>query len=303
VLAHGVDVGTVGLWTYALDRQPWARAAEVAAEIEAQGWGCLWLPEATNRGPFVHAALLLGATSTLRVATGVAAIQARDPLAMACEQRTLAEAFPGRFLLGLGVSHAWLVQDLRHSTWRKPLGAMREHLDALDAAPYSAYTPPGWADGTRLPRVLAALGPKMLALAAERADGAHPYLTRPEHTAQARAILGPGKLLAPEQKVVLTTDPAAGRAIGRRELGNYLGQPNYANNFLRQGFTDDDLTDGGSDRLVDAIVVHGDVEAIARRVREHHEAGADHVALQVLTPEVGGLALDQWRELAPAVLG
>jgi probable F420-dependent oxidoreductase len=303
VLAQGVDVGTVGLWTYALDRQPSARAREVAAELEAQGWGCIWLPEAMNRSPFVHAALLLGATSTLRVATGVAAIQARDPLAMACEQRTLAEAFPGRFLLGLGVSHAWLVQELRHGTWRSPLAAMREHLDALDAAPWSAYSPPEWADGSRLPRVIAALGPKMLALAAERADGAHPYLTRPDHTAGAREILGPGRLLAPEQKVVLTTDPAEGRAVGRRELANYLRQPNYARSLLRQGFAEDDLADGGSDRLVDAIVVHGDIEVIGRRVREHHEAGADHVALQVLTTEVGGLPLAQWRELAPAVLG
>jgi probable F420-dependent oxidoreductase len=302
VLAHGVDVGTVGLWTYALDRQPWARAAEVVAEIEEQGWGCLWIPEATNRGPFVHAALLLGATRTLRVATGVAAIQARDALAMACEQHTLSEAFPGRFLLGLGVSHAWLVQELRHSTWRPPLAAMREYLDALDAAPSSAYTPPAWVDGPRLPRVLAALGPKMLALAAERADGAHPYLTVPEHTASARAVLGPDRLLAPEVKVVLTSDTAVGRAVGRRELGNYLGQPNYARNLLRQGFTEDDLADGGSDRLVDAIVVHGDVDVVARRVGEHHAAGADHVALQVLTPEVGEVPMAQWRELAPALV-
>ena len=203
-------LGRFGLWTFALDRQPWSRAAEAAAEIEEMGWAAIWVPEATNRNAFVNATLLLGATRKCAIATGVAPIHNRDAVATANGQRTLDEAFPGRFLLGLGVSHQWLVEGVRGGTYTKPLATMRAYLDAMDAAPFTAHPPsvPGR-------RVLAALGPKMLALAAERADGAHPYLTQPAHTEQARAILGPDKILAPDQKVILTTDGSEARRIAR----------------------------------------------------------------------------------------
>lgn len=255
-------LGRFGLWTFALDRQPWSRARDAAAEIEAMGWSAIWVPEATNRNAFVNATLLLGATTRCVIATGIAPIHNRDAVASANGQRALDEAFPGRFVLGLGVSHKWLVEDVRGGTYTPPLTAMRQYLDAMDAAPYSAHPPsvPGR-------RVLAAMGPKLLALAAERADGAHPYLTTPDHTAFARSVLGPDAILAPDQKVVLERDASDARRIARMHLDGYLGQPNYRRSLLRQGFTEDDLDGGGSDRLVDAIVAWGDADTIASRVQ------------------------------------
>jgi probable F420-dependent oxidoreductase len=286
----------VGLWTFALDRQPWSRAKDAAAEIDEMGWSAIWVPEATNRNALVNATLLLGATTRCAIATGVAPIHNRDAIASANGQRALDEAFPGRFVLGLGVSHKWLVEDVRGGRYTKPLAAMRAYLDAMDAAPYSAFAPsvPGR-------RVLAALGPKMLALAGERADGAHPYLTTATHTAEARGVLGPGKILAPDQKVVLERDPHEARRIARLHLAGYLGQPNYRNSLQRQGFTSEDLDDGGSDRLVDGIVAWGDVDAIVARVREHQDAGASHVAVQVLPREMGDLPMEEYRLLADAL--
>jgi probable F420-dependent oxidoreductase len=174
---------------------------------------------------------------------------------------------------------------------------MRAYLDGMDQAQYRAVPPPG-----KPTRMLAALGPKMLQLAAERTDGAHPYNTNPEHTAQARAILGPQPCLCPEQAVLLETDAAKAREISRAFLGIYLGLPNYTNNFLRLGFTEADFRNGGSDRLIDAIVAWGDVSAIRNRVHAHHAAGADHVCIQVLTADPKALPLPEWRELAPALL-
>jgi probable F420-dependent oxidoreductase len=286
-------LGPYGLWTFALDRQPWARAAEAAAEIEAMGWRAIWVPEATNRNAFVNATLLLGATHRIAIATGIAPIHNRDAMASANGQRTLDEAFPGRFVLGLGVSHQWLVEDVRGGRYTKPLTAMRTYLEQMDAAPFSAFAPsvPGR-------RVIAALGPKMLALAADRADGAHPYLTMPAHTARARAILGPDKLLAPDQKVVLETDPAEARRIGRMHLSGYLSQPNYRNSFVRQGFEIADLDHGGSDRLIDSIVAWGTLDTVTSRIRAHHDAGADHVAVQLLPRDMGDLPLGEYRRLA-----
>ncbi len=187
-----------------------------------------------------------------------------------------------------------MVEGLRGQSYSRPLTAMREYLDGMDASIYVAPEPP---EPPR--RVLAALGPKMLALAAERADGAHPYNVPPEHTAQAREILGADKLLAPEQAVVLETDPAEARRIGREHFAIYVDLPNYMNNLRRFGITDDDLVDGGSDRLVDTVVAWGDVEAIRARVQAHHDAGADHVAVQVLKPSRADVPMDEWRELAP----
>jgi probable F420-dependent oxidoreductase len=293
-----VDPGRVGIWTFQLDLQPAARARELAAELEALGYGALWLPEVAGRDPLVAAALLLDATERLVVATGIANIYARDALAMASGQRSLTEAFPDRFLLGLGVSHQPAVEGLRGHEYGPPLATMRSYLDRMDAAPYFAVNPT-----TEPRRVLAALGPKMLALAAERAAGAHPYLTTVEHTATAREILGPAAWLMPEQMAILEPDAIEARAIARRMLATYLPLPNYANNLRRLGFDDDDLSDGGSDRLVDAVFVHGDEATIAARVAEHHGAGATHVCVQVLPQQLTAVPLDAWRRLAPALTG
>jgi probable F420-dependent oxidoreductase len=292
-----VDLGRVGIWTFTLDLQPSSLAKEHAAELESLGYGALWIPEAVGREPFVSATLLLSGTSTLKVATGIASIYGRDAMTAAAAHRTVEEAFPGRFLLGLGVSHQPMVEAVRGHVYDRPLTAMRRYLDAMDHAPFVAPQGEGEAQ-----RVLAALGPKMLELAASRTAGAHPYFVPVEHTAVARGVLGDGPLLAPEQAVVLSTDPEQARAIARQHMAIYLGLPNYTNNLRRLGFGDDDLADGGSDRLVDAIVAWGTVEDVAARVRAHHDAGADHVCIQVLTDEFGALPMPEWRELAGALL-
>jgi probable F420-dependent oxidoreductase len=291
-----MHIGRIGIWTFALDLQPAARAQEAAAEIEALGYGAIWIPEAMGREAFASSAVLLAGTKRIPIATGIASIWARDAMAMAAAQKTLCEAYPERFLLGMGVSHAPLV-GMRGHAYDKPLSAMRAYLDAMDAAPFMSVPPP-----TPPTRVLAALAPKMLRLAAERAAGSHPYFVPPEHTAFAREAMGKGPLLAPEQAVVLETDASTARAIGRQHMAIYLGLPNYVNNLKRLGFTDDDIGNGGSDRLVDAIVAWGSVDVIVQRVKAHHDAGADHVCIQVLDPDPRALPLPQWRVLAPALL-
>lgn len=291
-----MNIGRVGVWTFALDLHPAAKAQEAAAEIEALGYGAIWIPEAMGREAFTNSALLLAGTKRIAVATGIANMWARDAMAMAAAQKTLAEAYNDRFLLGIGVSHAPLV-GMRGHDYAKPLSAMRRYLDAMDSAPFMAAGP-----ATPPKRVIAALAPKMLQLAAERAWGSHPYFVPPEHTAYARKILGNGPLLAPEQAAVLETDPAQAREIARTHMSTYLGLPNYVNNLKRLGFTDDDIASGGSDRLVDAIVVWGTIDAVVQRVRAHHDAGADHVCVQVLDPDPRVLPLRQWRELAPALV-
>jgi probable F420-dependent oxidoreductase len=293
-----MDMGRVGIWTGQLDLQPAARAREVAAEIEELGYGALWIPEAVGREALSHAAVLLAGTERLVVATGVATIFGRAPRIAAAAQRLLADDSGGRFLLGLGVSHAPMVEGLMHLEWDRPLARMREYLDAMDEAftisPAPAEDPP---------RVLAALGPRMLALAAERAWGAHSYFVPVEHTATARNEMGDGPMLLVEQAAVHTTDAELGRSVARKYMAMYLTLPNYTNNLRRLGWGDDDLGDGGSDALVDALVAIGDAEAIAARVGAHHEAGADHVCVQVLDNDVTALPLDAWRDLAPALLG
>ena len=291
-----VDIGRYGIWTGALDAHPSSVAQEAARLVEELGFSTLWIPETLGRDPFVNATLLLGATAGLRVATGIANIYARDPLTMAACQKTVAEAFPGRFLLGLGVSHAPLVAKVRKHDYSKPFSAMKEYLDRMDAARFMAVGPaddPG--------RVLAALGPKMLELSAARANGAHPYFSTPDHTRIARDTLGPDALLAPEQMVVLSTDPAEARSIARQGMKVYLPLPNYFNNLMRLGFTEEDRADGGSDRLVDAIVAWGTPDQVAARVRQHHDAGADHVCVQVLRADAA-VPSSEWRELAGALL-
>jgi probable F420-dependent oxidoreductase len=287
-------IGRVGVWTWELIGQPTAAACELAADLEGWGYGALWVPEAVGRDPLVCATLLLGATERVVLATGIASIHLRIAKTMASTHKTIEEAFPRRFLLGLGVSHGPLVEGMLGMTYERPLATMRSYLDAMDGAIFFGAEPT-----TPPRRVLAALGPKMLELAATRADGAHPYLVTPEHTAEARVALGPDPVLAPEQAVCLETDPAAARAHGRQHLATYLGLPNYTNNWMRLGFTDADLADGGSDRLVDALVAWGDVDAIAERVGAHHDAGADHVCLQVLGGD--GPPRRQWQELGAAL--
>jgi probable F420-dependent oxidoreductase len=245
----------------------------------------------------LHSALLLAGTERLIVATGIANVWARDAIAMAAAQKTLAEAYPGRFLLGMGVSHAPLVAGLRGHDYDKPLTYLRRYLDAMDAAPFMASGPL-----EAPPRVLASLHPKSLELARERAWGSHPYFVPPEHTARARKILGPGKLLAPEQMVCFETEPSAARAVARQAMQTYLGLPNYVRNLRALGFGDADVANGGSDRLVDAIVVWGGIDAIVKRVKAHHDAGADHVCLQVLRQNPAELPRDEWREIAAAFL-
>lgn len=291
-----VELGPIGIWTSQLDYQPAAKAREAAAELEQLGFGAIWFPESVGREALTNAALLLGATSRIVIATGIANIYARDPVTTAAAQKTLAETYPTRFLLGLGVSHIPVVEQIRGHSYGKPVASMRAYLDGIDRAPYRAVPPQ-----VRPLRVLAALGPKMLQLAAERADGAHPYFVPPEHTARARRILGGDRLLAVEQAVVLETDSAKARTIARSHTSRYLALPNYVNNLRRLGFADEEFANGGSDRLVDAIVAWGDMTAVMERLRAHQSAGADHVCVQVLPPEPQALPMSQWRDLAAAV--
>jgi len=291
-----VDIGQIGIWTSQFERGPWSAAAEAAAELDDLGYGAVWFPESRGREAFAQSALLLAATRRIVVATGIANIYARDALTMANGQRALAEAYPGRFLLGLGVSHRPMVEGIRGHTYGPPLATMRAYLDAMDAAPYA---PPRAADETL---VLAALGPKMLELSVSRANGAHPYFVPVEHTAQARATLGPGALLAPEIAAVIETDPTRAREIARGHMQTYLQLENYTNNLRRLGYGDDDLLNGGSDRLVDQIVAWGGLDDVAARVHAHLDAGADHVCIQVLPADPAALPRREWRDLAGVLL-
>ena len=228
----------------------------------------------------VHWSWLLSNTTKLIVAPGIANIYARDAMAMANGQRALAEQSGGRFLLGLGVSHVPSVEGVRGHVYGKPIATMRNYLNAMKAAPYGAPEP-----AEKPLTVLDEIGPRMLALSASDADGAHPYNVTPEHTHEARQIMGPGKLLCPEVWVLLETDAAKARAAGRQALANYLRLDNYLNNWRRLGFTDADLAGGGSDRLIDETVAWGDEDKIRRRLQQHWDAGADHICIQAIAPD------------------
>jgi probable F420-dependent oxidoreductase len=273
-----MNLKKIGVWA-ALDGLSAPDAATFAKRLESWGYGALWIPEATGREVLSSAAWLLANTTRLIVASGIANIYARDALAAASAQKGLNEQSGGRFLLGLGVSHLPLVKDLRQHEYGKPVATMRAYLQAMASAPYRSI-PPASPPKT----VLAALGPKMLELAAELADGAHPYNVPPQHTQEARTILGKSKLLCVEQAVILETDPAKARAIARKFLSIYMGLPNYVNNWRRLGFSDTDFADGGSDRLVDTVIAWGDEKAIRARLEEHWQAGADHVCVQAVGP-------------------
>lgn len=279
-------IGTRGVWWFT-EGMTSDEAAAFAQRLESMGYGTLWLPETLGRDPFAHAAMLLDRTEDLVVATGIANIFHRHPGAMLQAQNTLAEQSGGRFLLGLGVSHAPLVAGVRKLDYSKPLTQMRDYLTGMKESAYMAVAP------SEPPKtVLAALGPKMLELAATAADGAHPYWTTPEHTVIAKAALGPDKMLCVEQKVVLTTDPTEARDAARQALAMYIGLPNYYKNWLRLGYTEDDLADGGSDRLVDGLVAWGSAAQIEERLQAHVDAGATHLAIQALNPGGGGSTPD-----------
>lgn len=288
-------LGHVGVWLAALRPATIEQERAAARRIEALGYGSLWAGEVIGgKEAFAHQAVLLTATEQIVTGTGIANIWARHPATMQAGAATLGAAYPGRFVLGIGVSHAPIVER-SGQTYDRPFSRMVEYLDGMDRVT-------GDVPQTEIPvpRVLAALGPKMLALARDRADGAHPYFVPVEHTPVARQILGSDRLLIPEQAVVLNTDAAQARIVARGHTTSYLRLPNYVNNLRRLGYSDEDLAGAGSDRLVDAIVAWGDEEQIANRVRAHLEGGADHVLLQPL----GDLnsAVAQLERLAPAAL-
>lgn len=271
-----MEFGRLGVWTW-LDALSGGEAVEFTGRIAALGYRTLWLPEAVGRDPFTTIAWLAARTEGIGFCTGIANIYARDAVSMRAIQQTLGELAPGRVALGLGVSHAHLVSAVRGHAYEKPVATMSAYLDAMQKAIYLGPKP-----AEEAPLVLAALRPKMLALAAAKARGAHPYFVPPEHTRRAREILGSDALLLPEQMVMLESDATKARAAARAAMKIYLGLPNYQNNLLWLGYSQDDFADGGSDRLVDAIVAWGDEKAISARVTEHWDAGADHVCIQPL---------------------
>ncbi|MBI4697275.1 MAG: LLM class flavin-dependent oxidoreductase [Gammaproteobacteria bacterium] len=289
-------------------------ARELAAgvqKIERLGYGAVWFPEAVGREPFATGSFILSNTSTLIAATGIVNIYGRDAMVSAMGQQTLAEQSGSRFLLGLGVSHSLFV-NLRGHDYGKPLATMKSYVEAIAVCHKSLSIGRNLlvegmseqpisraADGTlvseagEMPIVLAALGPKMTALSRDISQGSHPYNTTPEHTAEARAILGDGPLLCPAQRVCLTKDASVARAAGRRMLTLYLGLPNYRNNWLRCGFTAGDLEHGGSDRFIDAMVAWGDESTIRARLQAHLDAGASHVP--IVPVNAADPALPCWR--------
>ncbi|MDF5757087.1 TIGR03620 family F420-dependent LLM class oxidoreductase [Spongiactinospora sp. TRM90649] len=290
-----MNIGRIGAWqAFASASAPAVRRA--SAEIERLGYSTLWAGESpTGREAFSNAAIMLGATEHVTVATGIANLWARDATAMAAGAEGLGEAYPGRFVLGVGVSHA-LLASWRGHDYTRPLTVTAGYLEAMSKARENLDVhadPP-------VPTVLAALRTRMLELARDLTAGAHSYFVPPEHTARARAVLGPGKLLAPEQAIVIETDPSAARRTARAHMEIYLGLPNYVNALRELGFDEDDLSDGGSDRLVDSIVAWGDAETVATRIHAHLDAGADHVAVQALPGDVSR-ATAQLAELAPAL--
>jgi probable F420-dependent oxidoreductase len=289
-------LGRVGAWTFDIERLTAVAAREYARGLEGVGIPALWIPESLgSKEIFAHAGMLLASSEQLVIASGIANIWARDATAMANGHRALTEAYPGRFLLGIGVSHAPTVK-LRGASYEKPIETMRRYVDAMDKAPYTGAAP-----SEPPARVLAALGPLMLRLAAERAIGAHPYFVPIEHTTIARKELGVGRLLAVEQAAVLSTDPTVARTTARKHMKRYLSLDNYANNLRRLGWGDADLANDGSDALVDAIVVWGDAQKIRARVETHLANGADHVCVQVLRADLAAHPLADWRALAPAL--
>ncbi len=286
-----MNLSGVGIWSSQLRYGDKAESADAAAELEELGFQALWIPDVGQTPVLDSVAHLLSSTTGIAIATGILNLWMNEPADVAASYAALSASDRDRFLMGIGVSHAPLIDATEPGRYRKPLAATASYLDALDNAEQ-----PVPVDA----RVLAALGPKMLALAAERARGAHPYLTTPEHTHSARELLGDGPLLLPEQTAILTDDVDEARTIGTGWLLRYLSMPNYANSLLRLGFSAEDVG-SVSDRLFDALIVWGDEEAVMRRVSEHLSAGADHVCVQVLTADLSAYPREQWRRVASAL--
>ena len=280
-----------GVWSGQLRYGDAAESADAAAELEALGYSALWLPD-VGGDLFAAVENCLAATETTTVATGILNLWMHEPQDTAAEYTRLVGDHGERFLVGIGVSHGPLIDSGEPGRYRRPLARTERYLDELDGQSPTVPAPN---------RVLAALGPKMLDLAGRKAAGTHPYNVMPEHTAVARQALGPAKLVAPEQAVVLETNAEVARATARKFLATYLALPNYANNWFRMGFEPEDAEHGGTDRLVDALVAWGDEDTVARRVQAHRDAGADHVCIQVLTDDPFGYPLDGWRRLAPVL--
>lgn len=294
-LSNRPRLGRVGAWSGRLQRRPTGEAIEVVNELEELGYRSVWVPESPfGKDVLTFSGVLLGASTSITVATGIAIVWARDPAAMMNAGRTLGDAHPERFLLGIGISHESTAAARGHD-YRRPVHAMREYLETMHAAGFDGHGPQ-WTP----PVLIAALGPRMLQVAAESADGAHPFLTTADHTQTARQTLGPDKLLAVEQGVILGTHSDA-RAAARENLTRFLTWPNYRRHFERLGFGEADFADGGSDRLIDAVFAIGDEEAVERRVQEHLDAGADHVCLQIVTNDMEE-ELAVYRRIAQSIM-
>lgn len=289
-------IGSLGIFSGQLAAFPTAVQRRVVAELEELGFDAIWYGEAAGREPFVQGSIFLTATRRMTVATGIANIYARDAMAMAFGARSLNELGEGRFVLGLGVAHASNV-TIRGHDYGRPVPTMRAYLDGMDAAEERWRGP----EAPPPPRVLAALRPRMLKLAADRTDGAHPYFVPVDHTRRARAILGPDKLLAPEQAVVLAQSRGEAREVGDRHTSFYLRAPNYRNSLLELGWPEADLEPPGSDALFDALIAWGGADEVRQRVHEHRDAGADHVILNLVTGDPSRPYLDEARLLAPAL--
>lgn len=286
-----MDLSGVGIWSHQLRYGDKAQSADAAAELEELGFTALWIPDVGQTPVLESVDHLLSATSDIVIATGILNLWMNEPAEVAASYASLRAAHGDRFLMGIGVSHAPLIDATEPGRYRKPLAATAAYLDALDSAEQPVPVEA---------RVLAALGPKMLELAANRSRGAHPYLVSPEHTRFAREHLGDGPLLLPEQTVILTDDADQARAIGTKWFRRYLAMPNYANNMLRLGFSPDDVA-SVSDRLFDAIIAWGDEDTVIGRVNEHLSAGADHVCVQVLTADPNGYPREEWKRIADAL--
>jgi len=287
-----IKPGRLGIFSGSLAAQPATVQREVAAEIENLGYGTLWYGEAVAREAFVQASIFLTATSSLVIASGIANIWARDPMAMAAGARALAEAWPDRFILGLGVSHAPMVAARGHD-YARPVSAMRDYLDRMGQTLWRGP------EVEMPPIVLAALGPRMVTLAAERTAGAYPYFTTAEHIRQVRDLLGPEPFLAADLPVVLAAERVEARTTGDAHTNLYLRTENYRNNLLRLGWKPADLEPPGSDALFDAIISWGNIASVRQRIKDLFGAGADQVVLNLITRDRSVPYLNELRTLAP----
>ena len=313
-----VELGSIGIFSTALEQLPVKQCQAVASEVEQLGYGALWIPE-TTADALITATVALAATDRMAVATGITSMWTRDALTANGVQHLMATLFGGRFLFGLGVSHAFLVEGLRGLTYKNPLAGLASYLDGMDESlPNAVFatrvaqlglaealaTAATAAVPARQPRIIAALGPRMMQLARVKADGALAYLQTPEHTRLSREILGPDRTLAITQMVVMDSDPSVARAAARRVLNLYLTLPNFVKHFRTLGFSDSDFTDDGSDGLVDALFASGGVDQAQQRVADQLAAGANHVNIQVVTSNwPTDTPLQHWRDLAGVLSG